>query len=198
MSPAQTLLIEPPVLCVKGTPRPKDSDPEVIEAAARRALPHVMRWLGKDADNNPEEEVLQDLIEVVSRETDCYRMAERLENRHHWECDSELVDILGYADAHSVRRDFEQGWVKASGIRPTRKIGQWVQVVCGWPRKPQVGQITAIDERWGYYTVTIPALGHIDPRDRDATDAALREKGSATSGYNFAWEEPMTDLEVPR
>jgi hypothetical protein len=151
----QTLPMELPVMAppppdfgpvLVGKPRPGCRDGIVVEAAARAVLPEVMDWL--KPDDSPEDEVLGDIKDAICGGGDGYEMTKYLEDRKHWDCDSEMVGILDGVDLWSPHDRLVKQWVAANRIRPA--LGEGASVA---HRRHGAGRIVGIREDTAEYTV---------------------------------------------
>lgn len=176
----QLLLCDTPVLCPIGTPRPKESDPEVMDIVLGRVFEQVVEWLGADYRPAEDEEIKSQLREAIKHGWDGYGIARDLENYSHWNCDSELVETLENVSwwRCDAQRTLEARWVTATGATPKLKVGDLVEVMDRGEHYQ--GIIAAVDHKQGKYTVRIPALGHV-------TEEVAREK-CGTTGILLPWE----------
>jgi hypothetical protein len=180
---AQPTLCDAPVLCPVGTPRPKESDPEVLDETVKAILPRVIQWLGTDYRPEEDAEIADQLRGAIEYCWGGYDIARRLDEHYHWTCDAELVEIL--EDVSSARRDaqrkFEARWVKATGITPKFSVGDAVR---GKTRGEEYsGFVARVDLLQGTYLVRVPSLGHI------TAEEARNSRTGGTLGVVLPWEE---------
>jgi hypothetical protein len=105
--------------------RPRANDECVLRRAAELALPEVKVWLGNDG--SPDSEVIEDLMETLG-EIDGFAIADRLQHRKHWDCDSRLVDILNGNFVSDAQDELEKQWVKCLGITLDIPVGAQVKI----------------------------------------------------------------------
>lgn len=129
-------------------PRPKLGDPGVRRRAAEMAAESIDDanwWQGEMEDR----EWVNDL-EYMIQERDGFRACRRLQDRHGWDPDSELVEILDYPWLDSALNDAVREWVNINGIRP--HLAVWDTVVVKG-HKEYVGVIIKIQPNVACYTV---------------------------------------------
>lgn len=162
----------------KGHPRPNRMSDEVLAEVANKLMPRVESWLQLDKEDEEYQQQLKeyagDLLKALEVSSDGYKMASYLDERHGWDVDAELVDILDSADLYSAERKAVIAWVKDNDIRPHFEVGKEVTVKLSRDDSEHRGEIVSIGED-GTYTVMIPALGHV-------------REGLGTHGNIFAWE----------
>jgi hypothetical protein len=151
----QLAICERPALVYLDTKRPKHNDQAVIEEAVARVAPEVLLWMSPTTTTLPE--VIEDLTKAIRecRSGDAYTIARNLEERHHWSCDRELVEVLDNLDTYGVHREMVKAWVKAVQPKATKYVGEQVSTKHG------DGEITRIDEQTAQYVVFIPSKGHV-------------------------------------
>jgi hypothetical protein len=106
--------------------RPTRYDKCVLQRAAELALPEVKSWLG-DEGFATDNEIMEDLIDCID-EKDGFSIAEKLKSRHHWDCDSELVEIMDGGFIHSSLSELEKQWVKCLNVKLDIPIGTPVKI----------------------------------------------------------------------
>jgi hypothetical protein len=151
----QLAICDRPTLVYLGTKRPKHNDPAVIEEAVARVAPEVLLWMSPTTTTLPE--VIEDLTEAIREcwSGDAYTIARNLEERHHWTCDRELVEVLDNLDTYGVHREMVEAWVKAVQPKAGKRVGHMVSTKHG------DGEITSIDQQTAQYLVFIPSKGHV-------------------------------------
>lgn len=159
-------------------PRPSYNDNRVVEGAAKKLLPSVIKWLKNNGDQNPEDEesgILADLESAIRYETDAYRMAYNL-HKGYWEPDYELVEILSGASflMDDSYRDLVEEWVTANDIKPQYSIE--AQVTLDVNGKSVTGEIVQILAATAQYVIHCPELGHV-------------KKGVGTHGLVINYED---------
>lgn len=112
---------------------------------------------------------LEDLLDVIRRNPwgSGYELAKALDDHHMWEIDHlvlEELELVGHEidAAYWVR---VAAWVEAYGIKPDRAVGDRVTLET-WHERKRVtveGEIVAIKEAEGRYTVCCESLGHVPP-----------------------------------
>lgn len=127
--------------------RPKSYSPAVIEAAAKRLLPDVLKWLGEDEDVDGD--TLRELAQALRGNQDGYAIARELE---HWGPDAELVEILDGAGGHiwNAQDAAVKEWVKTNGLKLAPLMGATVKARQG------VGVVTELRHETAQYIVTPP------------------------------------------
>lgn len=150
--------------------RPSLRDPAVRRAAAEDILDDIIDWYGTHWREAEREEVIADLM-AIAPESDGYRAARALEQRSHWECNAELVDILDGDWSWSAVGRAVRDWIKYNGITPTFKVGNTVKTRHG------VGAIVAINADEATYTV-----------QTDQFLAKSPGQAGKTGGYVIAFE----------
>lgn len=142
---------------VKTPPRPNRTDDFVEKAAAEKILKDVVQWL-KNLDSFVDDEaelesIREDLADVLG-EDDGYRACRRLETRHHWDCDSALVEILDDA-GHALflaEKAAVEAWVIAYKVAVPFAIGESVRI----KRSGKVGTVARIVPATASVTVKLP------------------------------------------
>lgn len=132
-------------------PRPTIRDPRVRRNAVEDLLPDVIDWYGRNWRESEREEVIADLMTIIS-EPDGYQAARALEQRSHWECNSELVEILDGGWYHTAVDDAVREWVRYNLITPKFAVGDIVKTRHG------TGPIVAIYADLATYTVQTNAF----------------------------------------
>lgn len=140
--------------------RPSERDKSIVLAAAGRLFPEVREWLGDDYRESEMADTIQQLSEAMSWDSDGYKIASRLERNHHWECDSNLVEILEGAWVHlsATHKSAVAEWVKENAIVPVFNVGDDVIAIVGH-KGAHPGKIAKIDETHAIYYVCVTALG---------------------------------------
>ena len=151
--------------------RPKRTDEEVTDLAAKRLVPEVMQWLGDHAE---EQRTYEDLRKVLkwSIDDDGFELAQEM-GRLGYEPDADLVEILdgaGRTDAHEA---IVEEWVRAHDLRLALPIG--AQVTAQVNRKTVTGEIVALYPKTAQYIVMVPSEGHV-------------KTGFGTRGYAVGFE----------
>lgn len=82
------------------TPRPRWSDQRTVRDGLSKLLPAVRVWLENSGESD--DEVLADLLAAWASEQggDGYKLARYLEQRHHWDVDMELAEIMDNASSY--------------------------------------------------------------------------------------------------
>jgi hypothetical protein len=162
-------------------PRPKRHAPEILEAAAKKLAPDILKWAqdGND-DELTLEQVVNDLKEILySPHRNGYQLAKDLEDRFHYDPDAELVEILDNA-FYTISISHDEAckkWLEENPVEPPAIGSQVIHT-----KKPQAGVGTIVSNSpEGRSTVRFPALGHVD-------------KGSGTYGSILPWEELQAAL----
>jgi hypothetical protein len=160
----------------KNKPRPNSQSAEVLAMVANDLMPHILQWGKWDENDREAQEVAAQLLEVLGGRDDGYKMAKTLEDRHYWDSDAELVDILEGADFHSANRTAVMAWITDNGVKANFEAGRQVEVKTS-PRESLLrkGEIAKIYED-GNYCVMVPELGHV-------------REGLGTHGLIFSWED---------
>ena len=112
--------------------RPKQYAKEVLQEAASRLLPDVIRWIKANASEPSAEEtaeILDQLAQAIRYEDDGYKIARNLENIGLWDVDASLVEILDNAGWHKIaaRETAVKTWVKFHDVKLTRVVGERVK-----------------------------------------------------------------------
>ena len=135
-------------------------------------LPAIAEWNRAALSDEKAARVV--ILLHAGRSLDGFGLAKKFE-RDGWSADRQLVDVLDeFSCALSVaHRKAVQAWVVTTGVRPKLDLGVAVVV----PSRTETdGEIVAINETDGTYTVRIRALGHVS-------------EGPGTHGHIFAWEK---------
>lgn len=163
----------------KNRPRPTLQSDEVLAMVADKLMPSIEGWLMLDAEDDQHEmavkEYADDLLLALEVSRDGYKMASYLDDRHGWDSDAELVDILEGADFYGCERIAVMAWVNDNDVKPKYETGAQVKIKIRRDPKEYTGEVTHIRED-GTYTVCIEELGHI-------------KQGIGTHGMVFKWEE---------
>jgi hypothetical protein len=124
------------------TPRPKNTDDEIIRAAAVKLTPRVQEWLKQGGDDMDEIDVVDDLAKAMRFESDGYGVARELDHAG-WSPDAHLVDILDgtYQMNYDALTEACKAWVIATGAQeiPVGSIVLWKKH--SWPA-PKEGVVT--------------------------------------------------------
>jgi hypothetical protein len=129
-----------------GRPRPRQSDPRVIEAAAKALAPAVVCWLGDDSDPD---DIAADIAKAARYHSDGYELAKELE-RDGYDPDAELVDILGGLDTYRPHQAMLKQWVQANAIAPQFAAGD--RVVCS---RNGAGTVVEVQAETAQYVVRL-------------------------------------------
>lgn len=160
-------------------PRPKNNDPTIVIAVARRLAPSVLEWNPADGD---EESIGSDLIELLNNahDYDGYKLARELEQYHYYDSDASLVDILESTGHlfHEELAKASKAWVEEH-LPPSPPLAARVHEK-GREEKNGIGTVIR-NYPDGRSTVNFPKLGHII-------------EGTGTHGLVLEWEN-MTILE---
>lgn len=122
----QLILLREP--CAPCPPRPVRDDPRVRQIAADRIFKEVVDWLGKDYRPQEQAEIREQLAESIDQENDGYSRARYLERNFHWECDTELTEILDSANPSRAYDAIVEEWVCANDITLRLPINTPVRV----------------------------------------------------------------------
>lgn len=124
-------------------PRPSAYHPAIRRAIAERMAKDVGAYLGE-----PAEALIDDLYSVHTPNADGYELARALDEKHGWDIDTGLVDLLdGTALVESqILDDAESEWVKAHKLTVPFPPGTHVS----WTdyEKPHTGYITDDSNRY--------------------------------------------------
>ncbi len=139
--------------------RPCYQTPAVQQAAVNKMLPKVLAWL-KDGNGEQDEAAVRKDLEKVIDAGDGYQIVRSLDRYHHWDADSQLVEIMEDAPfaLSDALREAERRWVEETGQKPAKQCGD----ICAFDYRGSIytGEITEIHPH-GYYTVFCPILGHV-------------------------------------
>ncbi|CAN5951009.1 unnamed protein product [Sphagnum jensenii] len=137
--------------------RPTKSDCIVKRRALEMFMPKVKAYLGQDWHDSEQEYIEEQMMDVLDGFRDGYQMARELENRHHWEPDRGLLDLMDEAEhfLYLAHKEILGQWIKCYGIAPARKVGDVVSTT-NWHRKGQIGTIKTIYEDQAKYAVHFP------------------------------------------
>lgn len=141
-------------------------DSSIYLSVAKKLLPQVVQWAAEQGPSEILERELSDAISRCSPRFGVEEIAHYLEKRYLWKNDLELMDELYEVStlAYEFRSQAVAAWVKANGIRPTKSVGDIVEVP---PMDTDTGdsrykgQIISIDEEQGTYKVFVPDRGHV-------------------------------------
>jgi hypothetical protein len=142
--------------------RPSRTDFQVITVAAKALVSKVQNWCNDDASTD--DETLQHLMDALQYgDTDGYKLASRLEDRHGYDPDEELVDILSAASfkIYDAHKEAVRKWVAENNIQPQFAVGQIVKYKVNRYSKSQTGEITKIDTETAQYTIFDESAGHV-------------------------------------
>lgn len=160
------------------TPRPTNSSEEVKHLVVSHILPKIMKWIGDDPDEN---DVISNLMDVISYRENGYTMAKMLDDTYSWDSDSELVDILNSLDFYRSCNILASQWISDNNIVPEYKVGDIVSVRSEFVNQRNKyssfyykGEITKVYPN-GTYCIFIEELGHV-------------RVGSGTHGAIVNWE----------
>lgn len=115
--------------------RPTRYDECVQRRAAELALPEVKKWLGKGFAAT-EDEIMEDLMDCIG-EGDGFAIANELKGRKHWDCDSQLVEILDGNFIYTAEDELEKQWVRCLGVKLDIPIGAQVKI----KRRSESGEV---------------------------------------------------------
>lgn len=138
--------------------RPSMRDEYVRRRAAEIMLPYVKRWGGRGFGGVEDDEILEDLMSVVS---DCggYEMAKRLDETHGWSVDEHLVNLLGASDApREAVEEMTKKWVRCLGIKLDLSKGSRVMAKNMWSRRGEVGEVVEHMPELAKYGVRFPGM----------------------------------------
>jgi len=137
---------------VRAGERPSGHEALVLDAAVRKLLPEVTRWLRRNGGST--RGVAKDLIEA----------ARELERGCRWTCGPGLVELLDrlVGEARSVHRELVAVWVRVYGIRPALSPGDRVrfQAVENGEAVSAEGEVTGVDALQASYRVRRLAAVH--------------------------------------
>lgn len=123
----------------KTTPqRPNIGDEAIRSAVADQLLDDVFAWTQREGDDHDRDDVASDLFDAIRPYLDGYGMARHLENRHGWDSDSDLVEILDKVPL-LLAKEAEKAirhWVLDNDIKPPCKVGDAVE--WSWPSGPKI------------------------------------------------------------
>lgn len=165
------------------TKRPSHYDERIDLEVAGALLPKVLRWLKARGEDEPTEEDRQDILEQLANacrfHDDGYEVAKQLDDRHMWESDSELVDLLDEVAFARIRAHEKavEAWVQQHGVAPKYSVGQRVAFKRQrWDKEKVTGEVTAVREKTAQYLVFCESLGHV-------------REGCGTHGTYVAFED---------
>lgn len=166
--------------------RPSSYGKDINLEIARALLPRVLLWLKLDEGAALTEEetsvILDELSDACACNDDGYGVARDLDNRHMWDVDSELVDILDAVAFERIKAHDRsvEAWVLREGVKPEHALGQRVQFrFQKWDKVSNVGEVIEVDERKAKYLVFCESLGHV-------------RNGVGTHGVYVPFEETMS------
>lgn len=134
--------------------RPTRYDDCVKRRAAELALPQVKSWLG-EGFNPTDEEIMEDMMDSID-EGDGFAIVEHLKRRHHWEVDSELVEIMEGWFISSAQEELEKHWVKCLGVTLDIPIGAQVKIKRIMDQKNVQGEVVKHYPETAKYGVRTP------------------------------------------
>lgn len=158
----------------KNKPRPNGQSDEVLAIVANGLMPEILRWGSWEENDREVQEVAEQILEVMEISRDGYKMAKALEDRHGWDGDADLVDILEGADFYGAERTAVLAWIRDNDVTPAFEVGKQVKIKVGREKTVHDGEIVTVTED-GNYCVMVPELGHV-------------RKGLGTHGLLYAWE----------
>lgn len=154
-------------------PRPKESDPAVLKAAAERYLPAVIAWVGNEWRDEMRDDTLESIIAAIEDMPDGYERARALDNEG-WEPDAELVEILDMDHIAPAHAEAVKAWVDANQIKPRFAVGDRIAIPPG-----EIGTISYVDTDQARYTVKTEAFLKKNPHCA----------GDVRSGYLIPFEQ---------
>jgi hypothetical protein len=164
-------------------PRPKRHDKAILRQAAEALVPEVEEWIGESISDQERERLVSTLASRCG--DDAYDIARELE-RDGYTPDSHLVEILDGFDTYRIHAEAVRVWIAETGAAPKLAIGATVAIPARMrEHEGVVGEIAAINERSGEYTIYCAALGHV-------------REGLGTHGLIFSWEEIEALPPIPR
>jgi len=167
-----------PLGCFKNKPRPDEYSKEVKQEVLFSLFPKVIEWLENNGESFYDEEddeeeteelegVKKQLLDVLQYNEDGFGMAYALRDRHSWEPDDELVDILKSANFYETKQKAVLAWLRDNNVKPKLELGAKVKIkvqpfennkLC---LKDHIGDGIIVQIRdEGEYVVGIPELGH--------------------------------------
>lgn len=160
--------------------RPSERSEAVAKVAAESLLSDVIEWLVQGGDDSAADErdyIRDQLASAMRFDADGFKIAKHLDD-DGWDCDARLVEILDGAlwkrsEAHDAA---VAEWLKRNDIKPPLNLGARVTFKDDFKSKTIEGEITAIDEKRGTFTVFCQSLGHV-------------RKGTGTHGRVLCWED---------
>jgi hypothetical protein len=150
-------------------PRPERHDPEVFEIAFAAFWPKLWKYLkaAPDITDNTEQEWKDSAHKILHNnyEIDGYRLAKDFEDGN-WSVDADFVDVAdGWDDAlRAALHKFIEEWITSEGIKPKLAVGTKVRVDVSpnrWKLDLRDGEVTAIMDKRGEYSVFVESAGHI-------------------------------------
>ncbi|BDU76251.1 hypothetical protein [Mesoterricola sediminis] len=160
----------------KGKPRPDRDNEDIKRLVVEECMEDVLEWFNEEKDEEEQEEIREQLLDVLDDFSDGYEMAKTLEDRHFWDANSSLVELLDGVSSHEVHGKAVLAWIRDNDVKPKLAVGAQVKVK-KWSHDKDTldGEIIKISED-GRYTVFIPSQGHV-------------RSGCGTHGQIFDWEE---------
>lgn len=145
-------------------PRPSYYDDAITERLARLALERLAK-IGCSVD--PEEEVLQELVQSIEFNDDAYDVARALDDAG-WNVSAEIVDELDYvlSKRYDYHKDAVREWVKTYGINLTKNVGD--EVKFKHYTKTVSGKIIERHDDTAMYLIRSAELGHVDPSEQSS------------------------------
>ncbi len=148
--------------------RPSHYDEKMDLEIARVLLPKVLQWLKSGGGTDPTDEERHDILEQLTSacrfHDDGYEVAKELDNRHMWDSDSSLVDVLDEIVnlRHRIHEKVVEAWVQQHGVVPQYSVGQRVAFKRQlWDKEAITGEVTAVREKTAQYLVFCESLGHV-------------------------------------
>jgi hypothetical protein len=124
--------------------RPRKDDELVIKRTLELFMPKVVKYLQPDWAESERPYVEKQLSDVLGQShNDGYAMARELENRHYWESNRALMDLMNEGEYYRDKayKEILEQWIKCYEITPSRSIGDEVATKI-YDRKGEVGVIT--------------------------------------------------------
>lgn len=134
--------------------RPKESDAEIRLAAARV----LATRMGDDCDTPDAHDAIASVLDASS----AYEMAKKLDWRHGWIVDDNILEVLlegAYFAVQTALREAVADWVQSNAIKPRNAVGD--SVAFAYRGATIDGVVTGINETEAKYTVNSPQLGHV-------------------------------------
>lgn len=144
-------------------PRPAQHDADVEARHMVMIRPQVEKYLRSESCAPDLDDAMEEVRRAMQYASDGFQIADSLSSRG-WHADEELVELMGWLarQRSDARRELEAKWVRENRVKPALAVGATVTVLSGaGPHNGCVGEVTAIDEVYGRYTVLVPTLGHV-------------------------------------